>query len=179
MITGPNSGGSPKILVAFGSAIIRGYTKKGKQFFGLELNNLTEPIKSFKMRWPNQIYITGHYIYNNYTINSDGDSKSSSVVQSKNYYVCPEKINELILIEDKHNRKLGKHLFFSKTFISSVIKNSIKIKFQISRVKEIFTKLEKVLLQTFQFMLSLQTKPAFFKLFSLKQYLGSLRGTKV
>ncbi len=117
MITGSNSGGSPKILVAFGSSIIRGYTKKGKQFFGLELNNLTEPIKSFKMRWPNQLYIIGQYIYNSYTINSEGDSRSGSIVQSKNYYVCPEKINELILIEDKHSRKLGKHLFFSEAFI--------------------------------------------------------------
>ncbi|CAG2166581.1 unnamed protein product [Oppiella nova] len=104
VINSSNSGGSPKILVAFGSSVIRGYNKKGKQFFGLELNNLTEPIKSLKMRWPNEIFISGHYIYNNYII-TESDSKSGSGVQSKNYYVCPEKINELILIEDKHNRR--------------------------------------------------------------------------
>ena len=106
MISSSNSGGSPKILVALGSAIIRGYTKKGKQFFGLELNNLTEPIKNFKMRWPNELFISGQYIYNNYIIN-EADSKAGASVQSKNYYVCPEKINELILIEDKQNRKIG------------------------------------------------------------------------
>ncbi|CAG2114680.1 unnamed protein product, partial [Medioppia subpectinata] len=68
VINSSNSGGSPKILVAFGSSVIRGYNKKGKQFFGLELNNLTEPIKCLKMRWPNEIFISGHYIYNNYVI---------------------------------------------------------------------------------------------------------------
>ncbi|XP_054159812.1 Bardet-Biedl syndrome 7 protein-like [Oppia nitens] len=104
VINSSNPSGSPKILMAMGSSVIRGYTKKGKQFFGLELNNLTEPIKSLKMRWPNEIFITGHYIYNNYII-TESDSKSGSAVQSKNYYVCPEKIIDLILIEDKHNRK--------------------------------------------------------------------------
>lgn len=118
MSTGPNAkiscievvstaaSGGPKILVAFGSAVIRGYNKKGKQFFGLELNNLTEPIKNFKMRWPNELFISGHYIYNNYIIN-ETDSKSGASVISKNYYVCPEKINQLILIEDKVRRKTG------------------------------------------------------------------------
>ncbi len=106
MINSVNTGGSPKILVALGSAIIRGYTKKGKQFFGLELNNLTEPIKNFKMRWPNELFISGHYIYNNYLIN-ETNNKSGASVQSKNYYVCPEKIIELVLIEDKQNRRTG------------------------------------------------------------------------
>lgn len=100
------STGGPKILVALGAAVIRGYNKKGKEFFALELNNLTEPIKNFKMRWPNELFISGHYIYNNYIIN-ETDAKSGTSVISKNYYICPEKINELILIEDKAKRKIG------------------------------------------------------------------------
>lgn len=113
VINSGTSGGSPKILVAFGSAVIRGYSKKGKQFFGLELNNLTEPIKNFKMRWPNELFISGHYIYNNYII-SEADSKSGASVMSKNYYVCPEKIIELILIDDKLNRRIGKIFYLIK-----------------------------------------------------------------
>lgn len=117
---------SARILAALGSSTIRGYNKKGKQFFCLELNNLTEPIKLFKMRWPDEIFVVGQYIYNSYLINSESinasssssnfslsTSKSSSafnsVVKSRHYYVCPEKINDMIMLEDRFNRKTSKN----------------------------------------------------------------------
>lgn len=106
------TGSAPKVLVSYNSSVIRGFTKKGSQFFGLELNNLTEPIKCFKINWPNEIYICGHYIYNNYIINVNENSKNGSVVQSKNYYVCPERINEIVIVENKHQKNLSKFIHF-------------------------------------------------------------------
>lgn len=126
VFAGGSSTSSVRILAASGSSTIKGYNKKGKQFFCLELNNLTEPIKMFKMRWPEEIFVVGQYIYNSYLINTEtlngnsssnhfnlptGSSKSSafnSVVKSRHYYVCPEKINDLIMLEDRFNRKTGK-----------------------------------------------------------------------
>ena len=90
------------------------------------MNNLTEPIKLFKMRWPDEIFVVGQYIYNSYLINTEtmnansssnhfslptGSSKSAafnSVVKSRHYYVCPEKINDMIMLDDKFNRKTSK-----------------------------------------------------------------------
>ncbi|XP_015791083.1 Bardet-Biedl syndrome 7 protein-like [Tetranychus urticae] len=92
--------GSPKILIAFGSSMIRGYTGKGKQFFGLQLNNLTEPIKHFQIIWPVDVYICGYYIYNHYVLTPDTwtDGKNSnSSIQSKHFYISPSKITGFIV----------------------------------------------------------------------------------
>lgn len=100
-----------RILVATGPSTIKGYNKKGKQFFALELNNLTEPIRIFKVRWPEEIFVVGQFIYNSYMINNNNESSSggnkvaNSVVKSRHYYVCPEKVNDFLLLEDKLNRR--------------------------------------------------------------------------
>ncbi|XP_015790248.1 Bardet-Biedl syndrome 7 protein homolog [Tetranychus urticae] len=107
VVRGSSSSASPKILVAFGSSVIRGYTAKGKQFFGLELNNLTEPIRHLQIKWPADVYICGHFIYNHYVLTSESaeaDNKSS-IIQSKNFYVSPGKITGLILIENNLTKK--------------------------------------------------------------------------
>lgn len=75
------------------------------------------------MRWPDEIFVVGQYIYNSYLINSESinsggggsnfslptSNKSSSafnsVVKSRHYYVCPERINDMIMLEDRFNRK--------------------------------------------------------------------------
>lgn len=111
VVRGSSSSASPKILVAFGSSVIRGYTAKGKQFFGLELNNLTEPIRHLQIKWPADVYICGHFIYNHYVLTSESaeaDNKSS-IIQSKNFYVSPGKITGLILIENNLTKKTGKN----------------------------------------------------------------------
>lgn len=98
--------GSSKVLAAMGALNIKGYTRKGKNFFGLELNNLTEPIKHLKLRWPNDIFICGHYVFNHYVINADNSSgEKGTIVQSKNFYVCPEIITGMLLVDDKTKRK--------------------------------------------------------------------------
>lgn len=116
-----SSQNSAKILTAYGSSTIKGFNRKGKQFFTLELNNLTEPIKIFKVRWPDEIFVVGQFIYNSYLINTESISANShfslptsankntynTVVKSRHYFVCPEKINDFILLEDKFNRKIG------------------------------------------------------------------------
>ena len=119
---GHNPNSSIKILSACGSSTIKGFNKKGKQFFTLELNNLTEPIKMFKIRWPDEIFVVGQYIYNSYLINTDSMNANNvnynlsnssnklsynSVVKSKHFYICPEKINDIVLVEDRLNRKMG------------------------------------------------------------------------
>lgn len=100
---------SYRILVATGPSTIKGYNKKGKQFFALELNNLTEPIRIFKVRWPEEIFVVGQFIYNSYMINnnenSSGNKVANSVVKSRHYYVCPEKVNDFLLLDDKLSRK--------------------------------------------------------------------------
>ncbi|KAI1303141.1 Bardet-Biedl syndrome 7 protein [Halotydeus destructor] len=99
--------GSPKVVLSMGSLILRGYTRKGKNFLGVELNNLTEPIKHFKLRWPHDIYVCGHYIFSHYYINAENSASGDkgTIVQSKNFYVSPEKITSLILLDDKAKRK--------------------------------------------------------------------------
>ncbi|RWS16252.1 hypothetical protein B4U79_07615 [Dinothrombium tinctorium] len=54
--------GTTKILSSFGSSTIRGFTKSGKQFFGVELNDLTEPIKHFRFRWQNELFVCDRLI---------------------------------------------------------------------------------------------------------------------
>lgn len=139
LFSNSSSASSVRILAASGSSTVKGYNKKGKQFFCLELNNLTEPIKMFKMRWPDEIFVVGQYIYNSYLINTESmngnagsnhfslpsSNKSSafnSVVKSRHYYVCPEKINDLLMLSDKFNRKTSK-----STSLTTVIpsKNSL------------------------------------------------------
>lgn len=108
---------SPKFLVSFGSSIIRGYNKKGKQFFGLELNNLTEPIKHLKLKWPSELFIASQFIFNHYVISSDdANTSKSSMVQNRNCYISSGKINCLQLIEEKIIRKSGELVWsdFSK-----------------------------------------------------------------
>ncbi|RWS26652.1 hypothetical protein B4U80_03066 [Leptotrombidium deliense] len=99
-----NVSGSPKIMVAFGSSVIRGLTRKGKQFFGVELNNLTEPIKHFQLRWPNELFVCGNYIFNHYLISDESSSKSN--VSNKNFYVSPGKIVDMVVVEDKYRRRI-------------------------------------------------------------------------
>ncbi|KAF7495980.1 Bardet-Biedl syndrome 7 protein [Sarcoptes scabiei] len=116
---------SIKILSVCGPSTIKGFNKKGKQFFILELSNLTESIAKFRIcRSPDEIHVLGQYIYNSYQVNSElvsnghhssGSSKSvtksssayNSVIQSRHYYVSPSKINDFILMEDRLNRKIG------------------------------------------------------------------------
>lgn len=82
----------------------------------------------FKMRWPDEIFVLGQYIYNSYLINTENlnanlnsnhfnlttsSNKSNtfnSVVKSRHYYVCPERINDMIMLEDRFNRKISKCL---------------------------------------------------------------------
>lgn len=103
--------GSPKILTALQSMHIRGYTRKGKNFFGLELNNLTEPLKFMKFRWPNEIFVGGNYMYNHFVINADNSASGdkATIIQSKNVYVCPEVMTAMILLEDKTKRRSGRN----------------------------------------------------------------------
>ena len=110
--------GSTKILIVYGPSMIKGFNKKGKQFFGLELNNLTEPIKMFQMhRQPDEIHVLGQYIYNSYLVNTElvssgtGEKSSSnssynSVVRSRHYYVCPAQINDFVLMKERFNRRI-------------------------------------------------------------------------
>lgn len=84
---------SPRFLISFGSSVIRGFNKKGKQFFGLELNNLTEPIKHLKVRWPSEVMVAGQFIYNHYVISSDDANSKSSSMQNRNCYISSGKIN--------------------------------------------------------------------------------------
>nr|XP_046908683.1 Bardet-Biedl syndrome 7 protein-like [Dermatophagoides farinae] len=114
--SGLKQNGSTKILIVCGPSMIKGFNKKGKQFFGLELNNLTEPIKMFQMhRQPDEIHVLGQYIYNSYLVNTElvasggtGGSNSSynSVVRSRHYYVCPAQINDFVLMEERFNRRI-------------------------------------------------------------------------
>lgn len=139
--SGLKSSGSTKILIVYGPSMIKGFNKKGKQFFALELNNLTEPIRMFKMhRSPDEIHVLGQYIYNSFLVNtelvasggtfssnSSNQTKTStsiynSVVRSRHYYVCPAQINDFILLEDRFGRKIGKYIF---------IDDFLSIKFQI------------------------------------------------
>ena len=103
--------GTSKILVAFGFSIIKGFSRKGKQFFGLELNNLTEPIKHLQLRWPTDIFICGQYIYNHYVLNAEpvsGSSEKSTIIEAKDFYISPSKITGLIVVDDAPNRRLSK-----------------------------------------------------------------------
>lgn len=106
---------SPKILVSFGSSIIRGYTYKGKQFFALELNNSTEPIKHLQVRWPNDIFICGKFIYNHYSLSPQANDQHT-VIRSKNFYVSPGKITGLILVDNCFNNCSGQ-------FVHIVVQN--------------------------------------------------------
>lgn len=96
---------SPRFLISFGSSVIRGFNKKGKQFFGLELNNLTEPIKHLKVRWPSEVMVAGQFIYNHYVISSDDANSKSSSVQNRNCYISSGKINCLQVLDEKINHK--------------------------------------------------------------------------
>lgn len=95
--------------MSIGTLNILGYTRKGKHFFSLELSSLTEPIKFMKLRWPNDIYICGDYIYNHYYLNVDNAASGDrgTIVQSKNFYMSPEKITAMILLDDKAKRRTG------------------------------------------------------------------------
>ncbi|CAF0705971.1 unnamed protein product [Brachionus calyciflorus] len=64
---------------------VTGYTKKGRPFFNFE-TNMTEPIKSMRVNGDN-LCIAGSYVFNSY--------KNS--VESA-YYLCPDKINDLLLL---------------------------------------------------------------------------------
>lgn len=96
---------SPRFLVSFGSSVIRGFNKKGKQFFGLELNNLTEPIKHLKLRWPSEVMVAGQFIFNHYVISTDDANSKSSSVQNRNCYISSGKINCLQTLDEKINHK--------------------------------------------------------------------------
>lgn len=90
--------GSPKFFAAFGALMIRGLSRKGKQFFGLELNNLTEPIEHMKIRWPTDIFVCGNYIYNHYVLSPS--STDANIVQMKNSYISPGVVSAMIVLTD-------------------------------------------------------------------------------
>jgi Bardet-Biedl syndrome 7 protein len=93
--------GAPKVFSAVGSLTIRGMTRKGKQFFGLELNNLTEPIEHLKLRWPTDIFVCGNYFYNHYILSQT--AIEANIVHLKDSYICPGAVTAMIVLSDNHN----------------------------------------------------------------------------
>ncbi|XP_065058986.1 Bardet-Biedl syndrome 7 protein homolog [Rhopilema esculentum] len=85
-IEGPQS---EKIFVAAG-AEIRAYTKKGKQFLSFN-TNLTESIQSMSVSG-NDLFLCGNYIFNQY-----------HDCQDENYFLSPDKINDIICLPQKNN----------------------------------------------------------------------------
>ena len=103
------SSGSPKVVVAINTLSLRGITRRGKQFFALDLASLTEPIKYMKLRWPSDIYVCGDYMYNHFLINADNSAsgEKGTVVQAKDFFMNPEKITAMILLDDRVRRRTG------------------------------------------------------------------------
>ena len=93
--------GSAKVFASVGSLMIRGLNRKGKQFFGLELNNLTEPIEHLKIRWPTDIFVCGKYIYNHYVLSPT--AMEANIVQMKDSYICPGTVSAMIVLSDHQN----------------------------------------------------------------------------
>lgn len=79
------------------SVTIKGITRKGKQFFNLELNDLTEPIAHLKVNWPKEIYVCGNYMYNHYVLYSEGN------IQMSDSYVSPGKVTAMCIVKQKSN----------------------------------------------------------------------------
>lgn len=98
--------GSNKVFAIVGSQTIRGINKKGKQFFCLELNDLSEPIQHFKLQWPTDIYVCGQYLYNHYSLNSAAGSVNMNVIQLTDSFICPAKITDMCILEDRLNNKV-------------------------------------------------------------------------
>ncbi|CAM1322174.1 BBS7 (predicted) [Pycnogonum litorale] len=73
-----------KIFISCGNQV-RGYTKKGKQFLMFD-TNLTETIQSMYVV-ANDLFIAGDFIYNHYRD-----------CQDQNYYLCGEKINDILVL---------------------------------------------------------------------------------
>ncbi|CAL4090214.1 unnamed protein product, partial [Meganyctiphanes norvegica] len=73
-----------KIFVSSGNEV-RGYTKKGKQFLGFD-TNLTEEIKSMHISG-SDLLVCGDYVYNHY-----------HDCQDTNYFLSPDKINDVITL---------------------------------------------------------------------------------
>jgi Bardet-Biedl syndrome 7 protein len=110
-LSGPNQkvtavevAGSGKIFVAVGPLAINGLNRKGKQFFRLELNDLTEAILHLKVKWPTDIFLCGHYTYNHFTINASPGSSDSGSIHKEDFYTCPARIVALTVIE--HQKQL-------------------------------------------------------------------------
>lgn len=87
-----------KVFVGTSTGYIRGITRKGKQFFNLELSNSNEPILHLKVSWPKDIFVAGEYIYTHYTLHSDGNI---TMVDS---YISPGKITAMCILESATSR---------------------------------------------------------------------------
>ena len=107
--------GSPKIFSSYENGAIRCFTRRGKEFFGLELSHLTEPIRHFRIRWPSELFIAGLHTFNQFLLNS-GDlgagNESENFAGNRNLkvqtgvqFVCPAPITDLLVIHQKINRK--------------------------------------------------------------------------
>lgn len=97
--------GTGKIFVAVGALALQGYNRKGKQFFRLELNDLTEPILHLKVKWPTDIFVCGHYIYSRFTINASSGSSESGVLQKKDSYISPGRVIAMSVLQLEKDRK--------------------------------------------------------------------------
>jgi PREDICTED: bardet-biedl syndrome 7 protein-like len=133
-----NDTGSPKIIVAFAPSSIKGFNLKGKFFFHLDLNNLTESIEHLQVKWPSNIFIGGQYIYNHYMVNLENlGGGREIVVQCKNFYVSPCKITGLIVIQDHFNQTSGTLIYLHLDVFVSFCSFSLHclVKFQYFLVK--------------------------------------------
>lgn len=84
-----------KAFISTSAVQIKGITRKGKQFFSLELNNLTEPIAHLRMNWPREIFVCGHYMYNHYVLYSEGN------IQMADSYVSPGKVTAMCIVQQQ------------------------------------------------------------------------------
>ena len=94
-----------KAFIAVGALAIKGVNRKGKEFFLLELNNLTEPIQHLRVKWPTDIFVSGHYIYHHYSLTS-GNTSEGGVVEMTDSYTSPGRIIAMTIIHfDKARKK--------------------------------------------------------------------------
>lgn len=94
-----------KVFVAQANMMIRGFGRKGNQFFAMDFNFLTEPVEYIKCRWPSDIFLCGSYMYHHFHLSAEPTSGNRLRMNQTDSYVCPEKITGLCLLEDRHKRK--------------------------------------------------------------------------
>ena len=129
---------SPKFIITFGSSVMRGFNKRGKQFFGLELNNLTEPIRHLKLRWPTELFVAGNLIFNHYVITSDNNKSS---VQNRNYFISPGKINCVQVIDEKINHKTVAVLACEDRLIRIIFDSICEFEIETSGICSVITRI--------------------------------------